>query len=252
MFDRYALEGHVSYDDTAGGSEKSDQNHRDDVFVEMLHHVLTLSVESSGFRHLPIKILRIYYIPIKYFVKLYYGHRCFAVKYVYNWVGVGERSCILGLSGIKWEDRKEVMLIGEFTHTLDSKKRLSLPAKFRKEVGRKVVITRGLDQCLFMYPLAAWREITEKLSKLPVGQSDTRGITRFILAGASEVEVDSAGRVLLPDFLTTFANLTGKVALTGVGDRIEVWDEKVWSDYKRRIEKEAEGMAQTLGDLGIL
>jgi MraZ protein len=144
------------------------------------------------------------------------------------------------------------MLIGEYTHTLDSKKRLSLPAKFRKEVGKEVVVTRGLDQCLFMYPVSAWREIVSKLEKLPVGQADTRGISRFILAGAVEVEVDSAGRVLLPDFLKEFAKLGSNVVLTGVSDRIEIWNEKIWMAYKRQIEKGAEGMAQTLGDLGIL
>ena len=144
------------------------------------------------------------------------------------------------------------MLIGEYLHTLDSKKRLSLPAKFRKEVGRKVVITRGLDQCLFMYPAAAWKEIVGKLQKLPVGQADTRGISRFILAGAVEGEVDGAGRILIPEFLKEFAGLKGRVVLAGVSDRVEIWNDKTWEEYKRRIEKGAEGMAQTLGDLGIL
>ncbi len=99
------------------------------------------------------------------------------------------------------------MLIGEYLHTLDSKKRLSLPAKFRKEVGRKVVITRGLDQCLFMFPVATWRGIAAKLEKLPFGQADTRGMSRFLLAGAAEGEVDGAGRILIPEFLKEFASL---------------------------------------------
>ncbi|HEY5383162.1 MAG TPA: transcriptional regulator MraZ, partial [Candidatus Paceibacterota bacterium] len=88
-------------------------------------------------------------------------------------------------SGIEWVS----MLIGEYLHTLDSKKRLSLPAKFRKEVGRKVVITRGLDSCLFMFPLAAWKEIAKKLQSLPIGGADTRGMSRFLLAGAVESDV---------------------------------------------------------------
>ena len=144
------------------------------------------------------------------------------------------------------------MLIGEYLHTLDPKKRLSLPAKFRKELGTKVVITRGLDQCLFMYSPGAWREIVSKLEKLPVGQSNTRGITRFILAGAVEAEVDGAGRVLIPEYLKEFAGLGSSVVLAGVADRVEVWDEVVWQEYKQKIEKGAEGMAQTLGDLGML
>jgi MraZ protein len=144
------------------------------------------------------------------------------------------------------------MLIGEYLHTLDSKKRLSLPAKFRKEVGRKVVITRGLDSCLFMYPTNAWTKIAEKLATLPVGQADTRGMSRFLLSGACEVEVDAAGRILLPEYLKEFADLKSRVVLAGVSDRIEIWNEKTWEEYKRRIEKGADQMAQTLGDMGIL
>ena len=144
------------------------------------------------------------------------------------------------------------MLIGEYLHTLDSKKRLSLPAKFRKEVGRKVVITRGLDQCLFMFPVGTWRTIAQKLQKLPFGQADTRGMSRFILAGAVEGEVDGAGRILIPEFLKEFAGLRGRVVLAGVSDRVEIWNDKTWGAYKRRIEKGAEGMAQTLGEMGIL
>jgi MraZ protein len=144
------------------------------------------------------------------------------------------------------------MLIGEYLHTLDSKKRLSLPAKFRKEVGKKVVVTRGLDACLFMFPEKAWKAIAEKLEKLPFGQSDTRGMSRFLLAGATETEVDGAGRILIPDYLKDFADLRSRVVLAGVSDRVEIWNEKTWEEYKRRIEKGADQMAQTLGELGIL
>lgn len=146
----------------------------------------------------------------------------------------------------------ESMLIGEYLHTLDSKKRLSLPAKFRKEVGRKVVITRGLDACLFMFPQKSWEKIAQKLSTLPFGQSDTRGMSRFLLSGAVETDVDSAGRILVPDFLKDFADLKSRVVLAGVSDRIEMWNEKTWEEYKRRIEKGADQMAEKLGDLGIL
>ena len=144
------------------------------------------------------------------------------------------------------------MLIGEYLHTLDSKKRLSLPTKFKREVGRKVVITRGLDQCLFMFPQKTWTSIAQKLQQLPFGQSDTRGMSRFILSGAVETEVDGAGRILIPEYLREFADLRSRVILAGVSDRVEIWNDKTWEEYKRRIEKSAEGMAQTLGDLGIL
>ncbi len=144
------------------------------------------------------------------------------------------------------------MLIGEYTHTLDPKKRLSVPSKWRKELGKKVVVTRGLDNCLFVYPMEQWATITEKIGQLPFGQADTRGFNRFFLSGAVESEVDSAGRILVPDFLKTFAGLKNKVVLAGVHDRVEIWDEKVWTDYKRRIEKQADTLAEKLGEIGVL
>lgn len=144
------------------------------------------------------------------------------------------------------------MLIGEYRHTLDSKKRLSLPAKFRKELGEQVVITRGLDQCLFLFPTRTWNEIAVKLEKLPFGEATARGMSRFLLSGAVETEVDAAGRILIPDFLKGFAQLGSTVVLAGVSDRVELWNEDTWTEYKRRIEKDADEMAQTLGNLRIL
>jgi len=144
------------------------------------------------------------------------------------------------------------MFIGEYTHTLDPKKRLSLPAKFRTELGRKAVITRGLDKCLFMYNAKSWERIAGKLQELPIGQADTRGFNRFMLSGAVLADIDGAGRVLIPDFLKEFASLKSQVVLAGVSDRIELWDEKAWTEYKRRIEKQADAMAEKLGEIGVL
>lgn len=144
------------------------------------------------------------------------------------------------------------MLIGEYIHTLDPKKRLSLPAKFRKEMGKKVVMTRGLDKCLFVYPIKQWEHISKKIAELSIGQADSRGFNRFLLSGAVETEVDSAGRVLVPDFLKDFAGLTEKVVVTGVHSRVEVWDEKAWNEYKGRIEKQADVLAEKLGEIGVL
>ncbi|MAZ56241.1 cell division/cell wall cluster transcriptional repressor MraZ [bacterium] len=144
------------------------------------------------------------------------------------------------------------MLIGEYTHTLDTKKRLSLPSKWRKELGKKLVLTRGLDNCLFVYPLAEWRQITDKVAKLPLGQADTRSFNRFFLSGAVEVEVDKIGRILIPDFLKDFARLDAKVVLAGIYDRVEVWDEKRWNAYKKQIESKADDLAEKLGDIGVL
>ena len=142
------------------------------------------------------------------------------------------------------------MLIGEYRHTLDSKKRLSLPATLRKSVGKKVVITRGLDSCLFLFPQESWERVVAKLESLPLGSGQARGVSRFILAGAAETEIDSAGRVLIPDFLKEFAHLKAKVVVTGASNRIEIWDEKVWDEYRLLMEKEAGTMAQALSDVG--
>jgi len=144
------------------------------------------------------------------------------------------------------------MLIGEYKHTLDDKKRISLPSKFRSQVGKKVIITHGLDGCLFLYPLKEWQKILDKLGELGMGQADTRGFNRFMLAGASEVNVDSVGRILIPEHLKSFADIKQKVVFTGVYNRIEVWNEKGWEEYKKRVVKNADAMAEKLGDIGAL
>ena len=144
------------------------------------------------------------------------------------------------------------MFLGEYLHTLDAKKRISLPVRFRKEVGKKIVVTRGLDNCLFVYSLSDWKKILSKLEKLSIAQSDQRGFNRFLLSGAVEVGVDSVGRILIPDFLKDFAGLKSRVVVAGVNDRIEIWNETAWKEYKKRIEKQADQMAEKLGDLGIL
>ena len=144
------------------------------------------------------------------------------------------------------------MLIGEYKHTLDPKKRLSLPSKWRGELGASLVVTRGLDNCLFVYPLLQWQKITDKISELPLGTADTRSFNRFFLSGAVEVEVDSVGRILVPDFLKEFAHLDTKVVLAGIHNRIEIWDENKWTEYKALIELQADSLAEKLGQIGVL
>jgi len=144
------------------------------------------------------------------------------------------------------------MLIGEFVHTLDPKKRLSLPSKFRKELGKRLVITRGLEKSLFVYSKEEWEKIASRLSQLGMGSAGSRGFSRFMFAGAVEVEVDSVGRILIPDFLKSFAGLTGKVVLAGVESRVEIWNEGAWKRYKTKIEKEADKLAEKLGDIGAI
>ena len=144
------------------------------------------------------------------------------------------------------------MLIGEYRHTLDPKKRLLLPSKWRKKLGKCLVVTRGLDNCLFVYPREQWQQMTEKVSQLPLGSADTRSFNRFFLSGAVEVDVDKIGRILVPDFLKEFAGLSSKVVLAGIHDRVEIWDENRWNEYKQRIEGQADALAEKLNDIGVL
>jgi len=145
------------------------------------------------------------------------------------------------------------MLIGEYTHTIDDKNRVSLPSKFRSLMGKKIVLTPGLDQCLFAFTVKEWQRIAEKLSEnASMLSADMRSFTRYMFGGASEVEVDSIGRVLVPDFLRDRALLKSKVVLIGVQNRVEIWNEKSWAEYKRGVEREANGLAEKLSGLGIM
>lgn len=143
------------------------------------------------------------------------------------------------------------MFIGEYNHTIDNKKRLAIPSKFRRALGAKAVITRGLDSCLFLYPIKEWEALAEKLSKLPVGASDARGFARLMLAGAMDVELDSLGRILIPDYLKGYANLKKKIVIAGLYNRLEVWDEAHWNSYKQKAELGVGDMAEKLAELGI-
>ncbi len=143
------------------------------------------------------------------------------------------------------------MLIGEYQHTLDTKKRLAIPAKLRKELGEKMILTRGLNNCLFVYPMQQWDKLTEKLSQLPMGQGDTRSFLRLLFSGAVEVELDQLGRILVPDYLKEYAGLTSKVVVAGIFDRLEVWDEDRWTNYKTEVEKNTDMIAEKLGELGL-
>ena len=143
------------------------------------------------------------------------------------------------------------MFIGEHTHTVDEKKRISLPSKFKKELGTKVVVSRGLDNCLFLFPYKAWQKISEEMSNADMKLGDARGFSRFLFSGASEIDVDSMGRILIPDFLRDFADIKSSVVFTGVSSRVEIWNEKRWDTYRKRMESEVDAMAESLAKVGI-
>ncbi len=144
------------------------------------------------------------------------------------------------------------MLIGEYKHTIDDKNRMSFPIKFRKEMGKSVVVTPGLDKCLFIFTQKEWALIAGKLAESSMLQADNRSFNRYILGGATEVGVDPQGRILIPDFLKDRAGLSGKVAIVGVHTRVELWDEKSWDVYKKSVEAKADQLAERLGGIGVL
>ncbi|MEK7173985.1 MAG: division/cell wall cluster transcriptional repressor MraZ [Patescibacteria group bacterium] len=142
------------------------------------------------------------------------------------------------------------MLIGEYHHVIDIKKRLSVPSKFRRELGGSVVLTRGLDHSLFLYPREEWQKIAEKLSELPAGQASVRGFVRLMLAGAEEIVLDALGRILIPDHLKAFARISSQVVIIGVYNRLEIWDESAWEAYRKEAEENTDELAEKLGGVG--
>ncbi|MDP2586704.1 MAG: division/cell wall cluster transcriptional repressor MraZ [Candidatus Komeilibacteria bacterium] len=143
------------------------------------------------------------------------------------------------------------MFIGEYNHTIDEKGRLAVPAKFRSELAKGAVVTKGLENCLFLYTKKDWQELAEKISRLPFSQSSSRAISRLMLAGAMEAELDKQGRIVLPDYLRKYAGLNKKAVVNGLYNRIEIWDEATWEKYKTATEKDSGNIAETLGELGV-
>ena len=143
------------------------------------------------------------------------------------------------------------MLLGEFRHTLDDKNRLAVPSKFKAVLKGGAVITKGLDECLFLYPMKTWQTLATKIAQLPISQSKSRAFARMMLAGAMEVTLDGQGRVIVPDYLKEYAHLNKQVIVAGLYDRLEVWDGETWARYKQQTEKESGPIAETLAAMGV-
>ena len=143
------------------------------------------------------------------------------------------------------------MFIGEYKYNLDDKNRLAIPSKFRQQFSDGAVITKGLDNCLFIYTAKEWQKLVDKLANLPISQAKSRAFSRMMLAGAMDVDLDKQGRIVLPDYLKGFASLNKQVVIAGLYNRLEVWDEKLWGKYQRVSEKESNQISEGLVDLGI-
>ena len=148
-------------------------------------------------------------------------------------------------SGEKWGI---IMLMGEFHHNIDDKGRLTLPAKFREELGDSFIITRGLESCLFVYTMDEWKKITERLNNLPFTRKDARSFMRFFLSGATAVEFDKQGRINITSPLVTYADLKKECVIIGVGDRLEIWSLEKWNSFYDVNKDSLSDIAETLFD----
>ncbi len=143
------------------------------------------------------------------------------------------------------------MFMGEYRHSIDHKGRIAIPAKFRSKLAEGCVITRGLDYSLFIYTHQEWSKLAKKLSQLPIGQADARAFARLMFSGASDLELDKQGRVVIPVYLREYAGLKNEIVICGLFNRIEIWDQEKWKKYKKELEQESTDIAEHLGDLGV-
>lgn len=142
------------------------------------------------------------------------------------------------------------MFLGEYQHSLDIKARLIVPAKFREELGAKFVATKGFDQCIFLYPMAEWKIIENKIRSLPLAKPEVLKFTRVFFSGASELEIDKQGRIVLPQNLREYANIEKELIIIGVGSRVEIWSNETWASYNQTTQS-SYGALESLGDLGL-
>ena len=143
------------------------------------------------------------------------------------------------------------MLMGEYQHNIDIKGRMIVPAKFREGLGDSFVLTRGLDNCLFVYPMDEWKVLEGKLKQLPLTKKDARQFTRFFFSGAVECEIDKQGRINIPATLRTYSKLEKECIVIGVSNRIEIWSKDVWEDYFEASQESFEDIAENLLDFDI-
>ncbi|PTO38481.1 cell division/cell wall cluster transcriptional repressor MraZ [Enterococcus mundtii] len=143
------------------------------------------------------------------------------------------------------------MLMGEFRHNIDAKGRLIVPSKLREELGEQFVLTRGLDGCLFGYPMSEWNELEAKLNDMPLAKKDARTFVRFFYSAATECELDKQGRINIPNTLRNYATITKECVIVGVSNRIEIWDETKWQEFSEAAEENFDEIAENMIDFGL-
>lgn len=157
--------------------------------------------------------------------------------------------------GRKWEtiplNGVHDMFIGEYNHSLESKGRVIIPSKFREQLGGYFIMTKGLDNCLFIYPIDEWRAFENKLKQLPITRKDARAFVRFFFSGATECELDKQGRILVPANLREHAELSKDAVIIGVSNRVEIWSKERWDIYNEDDSLSYENIAEKMAELGI-
>ena len=143
------------------------------------------------------------------------------------------------------------MFLGDFNHTIDDKGRLTIPAKFRDELESGVVITRGLDGCLWAYGRSEWEALAEKIAKLPTTNPAARNFSRFVFSSAFDSIPDRQGRILLPQNLRDYASIQNETIVIGVKNKLEIWNPAKWSEVVTAVEQDTEAIVTQLQDLGI-
>lgn len=143
------------------------------------------------------------------------------------------------------------MLLGEYSHNLDAKGRVSVPAKFREDLGHTFIVTKGLDNCLFAYSKEEWKTFEEKLKNLPLTNMNARNFIRFFFSGATECEIDKQGRINIPQNLREYASLSKDVYIIGVSTRVEIWDKEKWDNYTSPENMDLDEITNQMSNLGI-
>ncbi|MDT2773233.1 division/cell wall cluster transcriptional repressor MraZ [Enterococcus durans] len=143
------------------------------------------------------------------------------------------------------------MLMGEYRHNIDTKGRMIVPSKLREELGEEFVLTRGLDGCLFGYPMSEWQNLESKLNEMPLAKKDARTFVRFFYSAATECELDKQGRINIPSTLRNYAALTKECVVIGVSNRIEIWDEERWQEFSKVAEENFDEIAENMIDFGL-
>ncbi len=138
------------------------------------------------------------------------------------------------------------MFIGQYDHQLESKGRVSIPKKFRSQLESGAILSQGLDGCLFLYPKNVWEQLINKVSQLPLTRSDARSFTRALSFGATEVDIDQLGRILIPEYLKNFANIQTECVIAGAIDRVEIWDKHKFISYENSLNSNRESIAEKL------